>query len=89
MLLLATGSLLVMVDLDRESKPVPKNGLFRAFRSITTLGTSVAANDKALGFKQSFLRGHRNPIGLIEVRFYILFSKSTYSYNLAYLARYL
>lgn len=78
MLLLATGSLLVMVDLDKEGKAVPKHGLFRAFRSITTLGTSVAANDRALGFKQSFLRGHSNPIGLIEVsgELFVVFGKN-------------
>ena len=38
MLLLATGSLLVMVDLDTEGRPQPKNGLFRAFRSASSLG---------------------------------------------------
>ena len=39
MLLLATGSLLVMIDLDsREGRPAPTNGLFRAFKSATTLG---------------------------------------------------
>lgn len=37
MLLLATGSLLVMVDLDMEGKPIPSTGLFRAFRSVTSL----------------------------------------------------
>ena len=98
MLLLATGSLLVMVDLDTEGKPVPQNGLFRAFRSVTSLGkffshfifiswlsfyivfcilyyfdvlccpgSSAAQLERELGFKQSFLRGHSNPIGLIEV----------------------
>eukprot|EP01032_Pedospumella_encystans_P017145 gene17145-19547_t len=67
MLLLATGSLLVMVDLDKEDRPVPTNGLFRAFKSVTSLGTSVAGSDRELGFKQSFLRGHAHPIGLIEV----------------------
>lgn len=27
----------------------------------------MAASDKELGFKQSFLRGHSHPVGLIEV----------------------
>jgi hypothetical protein len=38
LLLLATGSLLVMIDLDTEGRPVPQHGLFRAFRSATSLG---------------------------------------------------
>lgn len=38
MLLLATGSLLVLIDLDTDGAPVPKYGLFRAFRSTTSLG---------------------------------------------------
>ena len=33
MLLLSTSSLLVMIDLDKDNKPLPKTGLFRAFRS--------------------------------------------------------
>jgi hypothetical protein len=41
LLLLATGSLLVMIDLDTEGRPVPQHGLFRAFRSATSLGECV------------------------------------------------
>lgn len=41
MLLLATGSLLVMIDLDTDGHPVPQHGLFRAFRSATSLGTCL------------------------------------------------
>lgn len=33
MLLLSTSNLLVMIDLDKDNKPLPKTGLFRAFRS--------------------------------------------------------
>jgi hypothetical protein len=43
LLLLATGSLLVMIDLDTEGRPVPQHGLFRAFRSATSLGECVLA----------------------------------------------
>lgn len=44
MLLLATGSLLVMIDLDsREGRVAPTNGLFRAFKSATTLGAPLFA----------------------------------------------
>jgi hypothetical protein len=67
MLLLATGPLLIMIDLDREGKHLPKFGMFRAFRSVSGTGTSASCGDRALGFKQSFLRGHTNPVGLIEV----------------------
>ena len=37
------------------------------FQLIQIAGSSVASSDKELGFKQSFLRGHSNPVGLIEV----------------------
>ena len=70
MLLLSTGALLIMIDLDREGKALPKFGLFRAFRSVSGAAAAAVglADPPNVGFKQSFLRGHTNPIGLIEVR---------------------
>jgi hypothetical protein len=35
---------------------------------LFVLGSSVVNMEKELGFKQSFLRGHAAPVGLIEVR---------------------
>jgi hypothetical protein len=56
LLLLATGSLLVMIDLDTEGRPVPQHGLFRAFRSATSLGECALLGALAL-FKQYSLPG--------------------------------
>jgi len=39
---------------------------------VLTTGSSVASSDKELGFKQSFLRGHSNPVGLIEVSSFVV-----------------
>ena len=61
MLLLATGPLLIMIDLDKANSTWPTHGLWRAFKP------TPSSQQKGTGYRQSFLRGHVNEICSVEV----------------------
>ena len=65
MLLLATHSLLVMIDLQSDvclTSPT-SHGLWKAFRNAVSSSTTG-------GFRQAILRGHSAPVTIIEVSFF-------------------
>jgi hypothetical protein len=59
LLLCAVGPIIVLVDLQNAIRETPSTGLWRAFQDRSSSGN--------VKYEQSFLRGHRNKIGLIEV----------------------